>query len=73
MGFVTKVYVNVGQKVTKGQLLLAINNADLQAKRAQINAGIIEATAAFTNAEKTINDSRSYLLKTVRLKRKWTI
>lgn len=52
MGFVTKVYVNVGQKVTKGQLLLAINNADLQAKRAQINAGIIEATAAFTNAEK---------------------
>ncbi len=52
MGFVNKVYVNVGDKVKKGQLLLSINNADLQAKRAQINAGITEAAAAYKNAEK---------------------
>lgn len=52
MGFVDKVTVNVGDKVRQGQLLVAINNTDLQAKRAQVNAGITEATAAFNNAEK---------------------
>ncbi len=52
MGFVNKVYVNVGDKVRKGQLLMSINNADLQAKRAQVEATIIEATAAYNNAEK---------------------
>jgi RND family efflux transporter MFP subunit len=52
MGYVNKVHVNVGDKVRKGQLLVSINNTDLQAKRAQVNAGITEATAAFNNAEK---------------------
>jgi RND family efflux transporter MFP subunit len=55
MGFVNDVPVNVGDKVTKGQLLVAINNADLQAKKAQVNAGITEATAAFNNAQKDYN------------------
>ncbi|MCL5128309.1 efflux RND transporter periplasmic adaptor subunit [Algibacter sp. L4_22] len=55
MGYVNKVYVNVGDKVRKGQLLVSINNADLQAKRAQVNAGITEATAAYNNAEKDYN------------------
>ncbi|MCB0435897.1 MAG: efflux RND transporter periplasmic adaptor subunit [Mangrovimonas sp.] len=52
MGFVDKIYVNVGDKVTKDQLLISINNADLQAKLAQVNASITEATAAYKNAEK---------------------
>ncbi|PRX43067.1 efflux RND transporter periplasmic adaptor subunit [Salegentibacter salegens] len=52
MGYVTGVNASVGDKVRKGQLLIEINNADLQAKRAQVNAGITEATAAFNNAEK---------------------
>ena len=52
MGFVDKVHVNVGQKVTKGQLLVSINNSDLSAKQAQTTAGITEAQAAFNNAEK---------------------
>src|SRR5690554_684485 len=52
MGFVNKVHVNVGQKVTKGQLLVSINNSDLSAKQAQTSAGITEAQAAFNNAEK---------------------
>ena len=52
MGFVDKVYVNVGDKVAKGQMLISINNADLQAKLAQVNASITEATAAYKNAEK---------------------
>lgn len=55
MGYVNKVHVNVGDKVQKGQILVSINNADLQAKRAQVNAGITEATAAFNNAQKDYN------------------
>ncbi|EPR74103.1 putative Co/Zn/Cd efflux system membrane fusion protein [Winogradskyella psychrotolerans RS-3] len=55
MGYVDKVHVNVGDNVRKGQLLVSINNADLQAKRAQVNADISEATAAFTNAQKDYN------------------
>ena len=55
MGYVNKVHVNVGDNVTKGQLLVSINNADLQAKQAQINAGIMEATAAFNNTQKDYN------------------
>ncbi|AFL79689.1 RND family efflux transporter, MFP subunit [Aequorivita sublithincola DSM 14238] len=52
MGFVDKVHVNVGDKVSKGQLLVSINNSDLSAKNAQTSAGITEAKAAFNNAEK---------------------
>lgn len=52
MGFVDKIYVQVGQEVNKGQLLLSINNADLSAKKAQTQAGVNEAQAAFHNAEK---------------------
>jgi len=52
MGFVTKVHIKVGEEVRKGQLLLSINNADLSAKSAQINARITEATVAYRNAEK---------------------
>jgi len=52
MGFVTKVRVKVGDKVRKGELLLSINNTELSAKSAQVNAGITEATAANRNAEK---------------------
>ncbi|HUH25713.1 MAG TPA: efflux RND transporter periplasmic adaptor subunit [Flavobacterium sp.] len=52
MGYVNKVHVNIGDKVNKGQLLVSINNTDLQAKQAQVNAGITEATIAFNNAQK---------------------
>ncbi|WP_435414237.1 efflux RND transporter periplasmic adaptor subunit [Polaribacter aestuariivivens] len=55
MGFVTKVHVNVGDKVKKGQLLISINNTDLQAKKAQVDAGIVKAQTAFNNAEKNYN------------------
>jgi RND family efflux transporter MFP subunit len=55
MGYVNKVHVNVGDQVRKGQLLVSINNTDLQAKKAQVNAGITEATAAFNNAQKDYN------------------
>jgi len=52
MGHVERVNVSIGDKVIKGQLLVAINSADLRAKKAQVNAGIAEAKAAFDNAKK---------------------
>lgn len=52
MGFVTKLHVQVGQKVTAGQLIVSINNTDLQAKKAQVDASILQATAAYNNAKK---------------------
>ena len=52
MGYVTKVHVKVGQKVSAGQLLVSINSADLQAKKAQVDASILQATAAYNNAKK---------------------
>ena len=52
MGYVTKMHVKVGQKVNAGQLLVSINNTDLQAKKAQVDASILQATAAFNNAKK---------------------
>ena len=55
MGFVDNIHVKVGDQVKKGQLLVSINNTDLSAKSAQVNASITEANAAFSNAEKDYN------------------
>ena len=33
MGYVTKVHIKVGQKVSAGQLLVSVNSTDLQAKK----------------------------------------
>jgi RND family efflux transporter MFP subunit len=52
MGYVDKVYINVGDIVKKGQLLITINNSDLQAKKAQGNARILEAELALKNVNK---------------------
>ena len=52
MGYVTKVHVIVGQKVGVGQLLVSINNTDLQAKKAQVDASILQATAGYNSAKK---------------------
>ncbi|MCP4976292.1 MAG: efflux RND transporter periplasmic adaptor subunit [Maribacter sp.] len=55
MGYVDRIYVQIGEKVGKGQQLISISNTDLSAKLAQVNAGITEATAAYNNAEKDFN------------------
>ncbi len=52
MGNVTKLHVEVGEKVRKGQQLLTINSADLLAKRSQVEASIVQANSALRNAEK---------------------
>lgn len=55
MGHVQHIHVSIGEKVSKGQLLITLSNTDLNAKIAQVDAGITEAKAAFTNAEKDYN------------------
>lgn len=55
MGYVNNIPVKVGDKVSKGQLLISINSADISAQKGQVDASIIEATAAFNNAEKDFN------------------
>lgn len=52
MGYVTSVKVKTGQKVSKGQLLATISNTDLQAKKAQAEAGITQATAVYNSAKR---------------------
>lgn len=52
MGYIDKIYVKPGDKVTKGSLLVAINSDDMNAKKAQVQAMITEAEAAARNAQK---------------------
>lgn len=52
MGYITMINVKVGDRVNKGQLLVAISNQDILAKRAQTDAMITEADAAYKNAQR---------------------
>lgn len=52
MGHITSIKVKTGEKVSKGQLLATISSSDLQAKKAQAEAGINQAMAAFNNAKR---------------------
>src|SRR5665647_26564 len=52
MGYITKLNVNVGDHVNKGQLIASISNNDIVARRAQVDAMIAEANDALQNAQK---------------------
>jgi RND family efflux transporter MFP subunit len=52
MGWVRKIHVREGQSVRQGDLLVSIDDSDLRAKKAQAEAGIVEAKAVLANAEK---------------------
>lgn len=52
MGFVTKIYVKPGDKVSTGQLLVSISSDEILAKKAQVQAMITEAEAASKNAQR---------------------
>ncbi|MDD2791703.1 MAG: efflux RND transporter periplasmic adaptor subunit [Sediminibacterium sp.] len=52
MGYITQMPVKVGDRVRAGQLLFAVNSADIHAKRAQTDAMIAQAEAALSNAKK---------------------
>ena len=52
MGQIQKIWVKEGQQVTKGQILININNNELEAKLAAAKAGRAEANAKLVNSEK---------------------
>lgn len=52
MGTITRVYVNIGDHVQKGQLLFTVNASDIEAKSGQVSASIAQAEAALANAQK---------------------
>ncbi|WP_283687046.1 efflux RND transporter periplasmic adaptor subunit [Dysgonomonas sp. Marseille-Q5470] len=52
MGYINKIYVKPGDKVTSGQLLVSISSDDILAKKAQVQAMITEAEAAAKNAQR---------------------
>lgn len=54
MGYVTNVYVKVGQQVQKGQALIDINNSDVQAKKAEAESGVLQAQVRYQTAEKDL-------------------
>jgi RND family efflux transporter MFP subunit len=63
MGNVTKLHINVGDKVKANQLLVSLSNADLKAKKAQILASIHQAESAFKNAKKDYQSFKSLFEK----------
>ena len=52
MGWVQKIHVREGQAVAKGDLLVSIDDSDMRARKAQAEAGLVEAKAVLANAEK---------------------
>jgi len=52
MGRITNIFVKVGDRVNKGQLLASVWDEDIKAKRAQADAMITEAEAAYATAQK---------------------
>jgi RND family efflux transporter MFP subunit len=52
MGYITALKVQTGQNVRKGQLLVSINNDDIQAKKVQAEAGVIQAQTSYNSAKK---------------------
>ncbi|MCO5230871.1 MAG: efflux RND transporter periplasmic adaptor subunit [Chitinophagales bacterium] len=52
MGYITSYNVIIGQNVQKGQLLATISSTDLQAKKAQADAGIQQATTVYNSAKR---------------------
>lgn len=52
MGYVNKIYVKPGDKVSAGQLLVSTSSDEIHAKKAQVQAMITEAEAASKNAQR---------------------
>jgi RND family efflux transporter MFP subunit len=52
MGRITNVYVKVGEKIRKGQVLATISDEDIRAKKLQADAMIAETDAALISAKK---------------------
>lgn len=53
-GKIENIYVNIGDKVTKGQRLARLDNADISAQLAQAEAGVDSAKAALLQYKATL-------------------
>ncbi|GGE07281.1 efflux RND transporter periplasmic adaptor subunit [Psychroflexus salis] len=52
--FVEEVYVKTGDQVRQGDLLIRLNNTDLQAKKAQVEAQIQQINAQLNNTQRDV-------------------
>jgi RND family efflux transporter MFP subunit len=52
MGRITNIYVKVGDRVEKGQLLASVWDEDVKSKRAQADAMIAEAEGSYSSAKR---------------------
>lgn len=57
--FVEEVFVKIGDEVKQGQLLIRLNNADLQAKKAQVEAQLQQIDAQLLNSERDVERYRN--------------
>ncbi|MCH8533451.1 MAG: efflux RND transporter periplasmic adaptor subunit [Flavobacteriaceae bacterium] len=57
--FVEEVYVKTGDQVKQGQLLIRLNNADLQAKKAQVEAQLQQVNAQLSNTQRDVQRYRN--------------
>lgn len=69
MGNITKIHKEIGDPISKNELLVSINSNDLLAKKAQISAQINAAETAFNNSNKDLNRYTS-LFKTESISQK---
>lgn len=54
-GYIEQLPVRIGQKIEKGQLLVGLQSAELNSKKAAAKAGVENAVAAFKNSEFNYN------------------
>jgi RND family efflux transporter MFP subunit len=71
MGHVEAVKVELGQKVTKGQLLAKVGNTDMSAKLAQVKANTVAAEAAYKNVEKDYKRFEALVAANSASKKEW--
>lgn len=64
-GFITKVHVDEGQKVRKGQLLFTLDQVQYQAAVAQAEAAVKVAETAVATAQLTTNNKKSLFEKNI--------
>lgn len=72
-GFITKVHVDEGQKVHKGQLLFTIDQVQFQAAVDQAQANVNSASSAVSTAEITEKSKRMLLDKNIISETEWQL
>lgn len=70
-GFITKVHVDEGQKVRKGQVLFTIDQVQFQAAVDQAQANVNSAASAVSTAEITEKNKRMLLDKNIISETEW--